>query len=243
MELAAYRIRNFRRLTDAVISLESDFTVLVGANNSGKTSAAHGLQMFAAGEKQKFTIHDFGVACWSSFDNQDKAPNVALGELPRMWADIWFSVNPEDLALAVDLLPSLRWHGTHVGIRVEFGPRNDEALLDNYRSARDEAKARKGDDEAGYHPWPRTLREYLEKQLQKEYVFRYFKLDDAMIDEEFKTRPGAGAPVEIPEGDRDGKSILGSLLRVDFMGAQRHLSDAEGGRNQALSSRLARFYE
>src|SRR5690606_37263147 len=56
---------------------------------------------------------------------------------------------------------------------------------------------------------------------------------------------------EYPEGCRpipfnsiaDGQRVLASLLRVDFMDAQRHLSDASShGRAESLSKKLSSFY-
>ncbi|MGG2305250.1 AAA family ATPase, partial [Salmonella enterica] len=55
-------VRNFRRLEDVVIDLASDISIFVGANNSGKTSVGHALQLFAG--HGRFNIHDFSAALW-----------------------------------------------------------------------------------------------------------------------------------------------------------------------------------
>jgi|GEM_PF-4389010 len=39
MKINCVRIRNFRRLKDVLINFESDISIFVGANNSGKTPA------------------------------------------------------------------------------------------------------------------------------------------------------------------------------------------------------------
>ena len=48
----------------------------------------------------------------------------------------------------------------------------------------------------------------------------------------------------LPEKNRGGgKDILNSLLRVDFLGAQRHMSDdTQRARAEDLSGRLSNFY-
>ena len=46
MHIKCFRIENFRRLKSALVQLEADRTIFVGANNSGKTSATHLFQMF-----------------------------------------------------------------------------------------------------------------------------------------------------------------------------------------------------
>ena len=59
MHLRKLSVRNFRRLHDVVIDLASDISIFVGANNSGKTSVGHALQLFTG--KSRFNIHDFNV--------------------------------------------------------------------------------------------------------------------------------------------------------------------------------------
>lgn len=58
MHVETVWIRNFRRLQDVRIDLASDISIFVGANNSGKTAAAHALQLFAAASKEAFSHRD-----------------------------------------------------------------------------------------------------------------------------------------------------------------------------------------
>jgi predicted ATP-dependent endonuclease of OLD family len=65
MKLKDICIKNFRRLKDVHIELDTEKTIFVGANNSGKTSATHIFQLFLrASNKEKFTIYDFNAECW-----------------------------------------------------------------------------------------------------------------------------------------------------------------------------------
>jgi hypothetical protein len=54
MRIETLRIRNFRRLKDVQIDPASDISIFVGANNSGKTSASHALQLFMAASRERF---------------------------------------------------------------------------------------------------------------------------------------------------------------------------------------------
>jgi hypothetical protein len=67
MILQSFHIRNFRRLRDVHITLEPDRTIFVGANNSGKTSAAHALSLFL--REEKFLMYDFSAEAWNKFDD------------------------------------------------------------------------------------------------------------------------------------------------------------------------------
>ena len=77
MRLHAYRLRNYRRLRDVVVELDDQISIFVGANNSGKTSAAQGLQMMLEGKKSKFNLFDFSAPLWKAFDEiGEVAPDV-----------------------------------------------------------------------------------------------------------------------------------------------------------------------
>src|SRR3546814_6944081 len=79
MHIDAMRLRNFRRLKDVRIDLASDISIFVGANNSGKTSASHALQLFTAASRDRFSIHYFSADCWEAIDAfGDGAEGAAL---------------------------------------------------------------------------------------------------------------------------------------------------------------------
>lgn len=251
MKLHAYRLKNYRRLQDVVIELDDQISIFVGANNSGKTSAAQGLHTLLSGTKGRIQLFDFSAELWSEFERIGEAPaeeTEAPGQLPRIALDLWFKVGPEDVALAMDLLPGSEWQGKFVGARVSFEPSNAEELVQRYRGLRksvmDAATASKAMDD-GYLPWPQNLTKYLTKELTNEYVFRYYLLDEEKFDSSFKENDSTYAPLPLSENP-GGSSILKSLVKVDFLRAQRHLDDPEAdgsARAENLSRRLSRFYQ
>lgn len=245
MYIQALIVRNFRRLQNVKIELASDISIFVGANNSGKTSAAHALQLFMAASRERFSVHDFSAECWLSIDGFGERKEGSV--LPTISMDIWFSVRAEDLHLVIDLLPSLAWTGTLVGIRVEFSASNEAELLAHFTEAREKARANIRQDESGaadYVPSPRTLREFLEDNLKREFELRYYVLDRAQFDDELLERPDYKPLLLSPDKGRTGRDILASLLKVDFLQAQRHLSDSAGGnRSEDLSRCLSRYYD
>jgi predicted ATP-dependent endonuclease of OLD family len=245
MHIETLRIRNFRRLKDVQIDLAADISIFVGANNSGKTSASHALQLFMAASRERFSVHDFSAESWAAMDAFGDGVDGAA--LPTISLDIWFHVDAPDLHRVVDLLPSLAWEGTLVGLRVEFAANDAAPLLVNFREARERAHAniRPGaNGGADYHPSPRTLREYLADNLRREYELRYYVLDRAQFGVTFEEAANYVPLLLTPDKGRGGKDILNSLLRVDFLHAQRHLTDAAAGsRAEDLSRCLSRFYE
>ena len=249
MHIESIRIRNFRRLQDVRIDLASDISVFVGANNSGKTSATHALQLFTAASRERFSIHDFSSECWDLIDGFGAGVPDAV--LPTISMDIWFNVEPANLHRVVDLLPSLSFAGNTVGIRVEFAATDPAALLRDFRAtyALAAANSRPGENGApGYHPSPRTLCDYLRDEsglrLRKGFELRYYVLDRPRFDDELRERPGYVPRLISTDKGRSGKDILAGLVKVDFLHAQRHLSDSSGGtRAEELSRVLGRFYQ
>jgi predicted ATP-dependent endonuclease of OLD family len=240
MHLKKLALRNFRRLSDVVIDLASDISIFVGANNSGKTSVGHALQLFTG--RGKFSVHDFSADKWPQI--------VAFGEgeadaaLPTIEADIWLEISADDIHRVVDLLPSLAWEGSLVGMRVVFGPTDPEATRARYAEARQRAlEAVAGGDGPAFDPSPRNLQDYLRDRLNDEYDLRHFVLDPTRFEPNMVAQQGY-EPMPLTGRDRGGRDILNGLLRIDFLHAQRHLADAPGSaRAENLSRVLSRFYE
>ncbi|WP_230690533.1 AAA family ATPase [Pseudomonas aeruginosa] len=237
-------------MKDAHIELANDISIFVGSNNSGKTSATQAIHAFIAGGRDRFSLYDFSSSCWKIFD---EAGSINLSEpvsegfsLPSIDLDLWFEVAAPDLYLVIPLLLSTAWEGTKVGIRVSLAARNPINLIQNYQ----EAKA-KGAEQAAelppgsqYVPWPRSMTDYLQRELKSEYELRYFILDHTQFDENFR-EIGDYVPEELG-GEPGGGTILKSLIHIDNLGAQRHLADPNpeaGGRSEDLSKRLSRFYK
>jgi len=251
VHLHSYRIKNYRRLRDVYIELASDISIFVGSNNSGKTSATQALYSFASGSK--FSLYDFSSVCWRGFDNLGNLPagGAEQPEFPSISLDLWFEVTANDLYLVMPLLPSTAWRGTQVGIRIEFAPRNPTELLAKFRAARAEAQTKaaalvKRENEK-YVPWPINLTDYLKNELQNEFEFKYYALDRAQFDDVHN--PHEGYEPLLLGKEPSGAAILKSLIKVDNVSAQRHLTDpvagtvTGAGRSEDLSKRLSRFYK
>lgn len=246
MHLHSLAFRNFRRLKHARIEFADDLTIFVGANNSGKTSATHAIELFLSGAKDKFTIHDFSADCWAAFEaNPAEGDDAPPFELPVISLDVWISVDADNLYRVVELLPRAAWEGSLVGIRIEFSAKDANQTFTNFRAKAEEAaKFSKTKDKDGqdYKPWPRNMRDFLSRELRNEFGLRYFILDEAQL------KPGA--PEEafettemIADAERSGHTVINSLIKVDFLSAQRHLSDGNSqARTEDLSKRLSRFY-
>lgn len=61
MKLESVQIKNFRMLQDFKMDLEDVLTLIIGKNNSGKTSFLSILQKFLSGSEPEFSFEDFNI--------------------------------------------------------------------------------------------------------------------------------------------------------------------------------------
>ena len=215
-------LTNFRRLEDVVIDFEERETLFVGPNNSGKTSATIAFRSFL--ERRPFKIHDFSVAQIKAIDSFVPEENGVA--LPEITLDLWFSIDPSSIAFGrtFSLLPNVSEEFDEVGMRCTYGVRDAEKLWGEYRST---------------FPNP-------DDGLNKKTLSHFLKLENN-LNHHFETRYSSlskeGGSVSASSLDpAEGKRILRSLLRIDFVDAQRNMEDEEIARSNKLSSAFASFY-
>jgi predicted ATP-dependent endonuclease of OLD family len=67
MKIKDISIKNFRLLEDVKLNVEEDITLIVGKNNTGKTSLFEVVNMFFS-EKNNFSFHDFSQSTYTQFE-------------------------------------------------------------------------------------------------------------------------------------------------------------------------------
>ena len=229
MRLTRIGIRNFRLLRRFSIDLaeERTTTVLVGPNNSGKTSVMEALRLFlgASGDpsRRKVSIYDFSQRrmhdfrfiqeCIEKTADEEECIQRVRRFAPRIRMDIVFSYdeNTPDLAVATELLMDLDPANNRVGLRVEFAIDNAKALIADF-------KARRRIDE--------TLFEFLSDQLSTYFGLSFYKIS-----------------ADGREAERlDGGDVVRRLIKVDMISAQRFIDDEESSRAARLSRLLHDHY-
>jgi predicted ATP-dependent endonuclease of OLD family len=226
MHLNRYCLRNFRRLENVEINLEEKETIFVGANNAGKTSATAAFRLFVS--NGEFKIHDFSSPLISEIDkfgNIEKYSDEEPSEiLPRIELDLWFTVSPSvEYGRVAHFLPSLETDYSEIGVRICFSVDNQNGLIKAYIST--------------YPNKQKPLSEFLEQSgnLKKYFSLKYFVLDKpTQSDTELNSRA-----IEKSEG----KETLASLIRVDYVEAQRNIDDNDSARSNRLSSVFSDFYK
>ncbi|MDI1311271.1 ATP-dependent endonuclease [Prosthecobacter sp.] len=223
MKIDRIEIRNFRRLENVSAAIEDRETVFVGPNNSGKTSATAIFRCFLG--QRKFRIYDFSVARIPEFD--DFGVTGEADALPSIELDIWFKVDPNSIEFgrAFTLLPNLSDNFERLGVRLRYATPNPAKLREAYLTAY---------PQAGEEAPEKTLSAFLsdDRELNRHFEITYASLE--------ATEAGVTAATL----DKDeGRNLLQSLVRIDFVGAQRNIDDDEENRSNRLSRAFAGFYQ
>lgn len=219
MKVTDIAIRNFRRLQDVRFSLEEGHTIFVGPNNSGKTAVATAFRVFL--DSEKFSFHDFNVSCIDEFNRfaADRVDETLV--LPKIELDLWLSIDPDtEFGSVFALLSTVAAISQKVGLRLCFSVNDPEKLIEDYgRTFPSEmTEGRK------------SLAEFLALPgvLLRNYSVKYYSLRE---DE-----------TQVPIGQDEGKKVLRSLIRIDFIDAQRNIHDRDIGRQNRLSTAFAEYY-
>lgn len=280
MKIVYIDIQNYRKLKSCRISLTEQETLLVGANNSGKTSAMDALIFFldqkgrsassiASGDapaSRKLSATDFTLSNWHQLNEFGRAWAAAevsgdqLGDWQPLCpsVDIWLQVEKNEIHRVSHLIPTLKWDGGLLGVRMIYQPKDLDALksdfITNYnaaeqlkKTAKDNAEVKRkkqgikeggGTQKYALTIWPSSLREYLDREAGRSFELKSYILDPAKVEEV----PGLNyKPQELAE---DQVSLefypFNGLFKVDIIDATRGFTDPNAATaSQTNSSNLA----
>lgn len=115
MKLTEITVSNFRLLKDVQLSLEPDTTVIVGRNNSGKTSLTEVFKRLLSDKLPAFSLYDFNISCIKEFKDcwdlkvkgeDEPAIRAALPNI-QISLRIKYDVADKDLSILSDFIIDL----------------------------------------------------------------------------------------------------------------------------------------
>jgi putative ATP-dependent endonuclease of OLD family len=83
MKITRLSIKNFRLLKNVNLSLEEKTTVVVGRNNSGKTSLTEIFSRLLADKAPSFQLYDFSISAIEDFKKALKSHLLGLSQTTR----------------------------------------------------------------------------------------------------------------------------------------------------------------
>jgi predicted ATP-dependent endonuclease of OLD family len=258
VRLACIELSRFRRLAQTKVKIDKKTTVLVGANNSGKTSLLIAIRNFLA-SGQVFGAFDISLNQWpalkalgAEWETLTEDPASATGDveqwkeqlakllacMPTM--DLWFNAQTGSYNLVAPFITSLSWDGGAVGVRLRLEPASSvedlQRLAWRYREARNPVK----DLDKKAHAWPVDLIDYWLRHPADLGGVVLYKLDPAHGP---LAKQPAAAPQDLsPTAVAIDRTKLSKLLRVDFIAAQRGFGTEEAdARSSSGTHRVGLF--
>lgn len=252
MDISSVFIQNFRKLQQCHIDFSKDITLFVGANNSGKTSAMDALGKFLAG--RGFVFNDFTISNRAAINaigakweiNECKMPEDLVEwdhVIPMM--DVWIEVAPSEIYYVASIIPTLKWRGGKLGVRIAFQPKDVSKLFTEYRNAYFAARATeitgKRKNTSQMNLYPKNLCDFLDKKLTAYFSIKSYVLDPR----ESEAEPPQTTPYTM---ECFTNNPLKGIIRIDMIDAQRGFSDpdsfdeSERSRKQ-LSTQIRSYYD
>lgn len=235
MKISYVDIQNYRKLKCCRISFSDKETVFVGANNSGKTSAMDALIYFLSRDaERKILATDFTMSNWSKINEfaeswRGNDLSAVKGMKISEWQsvcpslDIWLEVDKErEVHLVCHLLPTLKWDGGLLGVRLIFQPKNVETLKAHFLEYVADIKKINKTKEL----MPETLYNFLLKELSNHFELKSYLLNPK---ESAHQQQLSDKQTPLPFYP------LAQLFKVDIIDAQRGFSDPNS--DQAYTSK------
>lgn len=208
MHLKTIRIKNFRLLEDVQITFEKQATLIVGRNNSGKTSATEFFRRLLEPERTSFRLEDFSISCHAGFceawlaKNNGKDDGEIRAMLPYISADLIVDYTGEQS------------FGTLSDFIVDLNPDCNEALIKIRYELADGKIAALFETLVPVEGEESSVQQTRCLQAVREHLPRLFELRIVAVD--------PGDPTNSKEVSL---STLRGLLRGGFISAQRSLDD------------------
>ena len=220
MRIHRVKIRNFRLLADVELVLEDQTTVVVGRNNSGKTSLSEVMRRFLIESNPTFQIEDFSSASYDGFCDALRAKNDGLADdavralIPSIELKIFFRYDPSQ--------PQL---GPLSDFIIDLDPDCKEALVVTRYELRDGAI-------------DSLFEGQLVDELTAETRLSFFRVLRERIPALFTTKVWAQDPNDSTNCKQMTQGALRPLLVTSFVNAQRGLDDNTSRETDVLAKIL-----
>jgi putative ATP-dependent endonuclease of the OLD family len=233
MRVAAIDVSNFRLLHDVHICLDPSVTIVVGPNNSGKTSLIEVFYKFLGTERSALTMDDFSVEClvkirsagerWiesvkASADGKDEEAarlrDKAVSLIPGISLNVELSYDEAD-----DLAPI-------AGLIMDLDPQRHDALISCRYQARRPLELLKAFGEAHTRK-PLDLVEFLRKKHGAYFATNFWAVDKCDTENAKEiTRPDAT-----------------NAVATEFIYAQNQFDDTSSDKGRGLSKGFESYYK
>lgn len=225
MKIKTIEIRNFRLLHDVSLQLEDVTTVVVGRNNSGKTSLTDVIRKFLS-DRGSFAIEDFSSACYDKFcaAHREHLKGKSIEEVRALVPSI-------ELRLHVSFDPTAPDFGPLREFIIDTDDDCEEAVIVCSRSLAD------GMIEALFEGLEKTVLHGADEVHSDEDRLKLFRTLSERVMTLYTTRMWAENPQDPTDKREVTLKAVTNLLSLGFVNAQRAL-DGEGRRETDVLAKV-----
>ena len=232
MKIKKIEVQNFRLLENIHCNLEDDITLIVGKNNTGKTSFFEAIKL-ATSTDGKFIFEDFSQSSYSIFkdlnskyleskrhgiteEDKKELEKQLIVEIPKIKINFEIEYNKENNESLVELsefITDLEDTRNDATISISFEPKNTLKVFQSFESRENKII---------------ELIEYLHKNITSLYETVCYAIDKEsdytrIIEDSFKTK-------------------IQKVVLFESIKAMRILDDTKGDSNNALSLGFSNYY-
>lgn len=233
MKIKKIEVENFRLLKNFSMDLEKELSLVIGKNNTGKTSILSVLDKFL-NEKNKFTFDDFNIDFKNDFENLIKAKD-APDEFPNKGIKLKIFIEydeNDDLSNVSRVLMDLDPENNNIVLGFEYTVKYDDFLRirADYTAF---AISEKAKVDAGKKIIARDLKEFLKQELDN-----YFKIQKKSFEYD-KTIETINVANFIDL--KDEAIAIRDIISFKYISARRDVTNKE--KENTLSKQTSNLYK
>lgn len=224
MKIKDIKINNFRFLENVKLNIEDDITLIVGKNNTGKTSLFEVINMFFS-ERNNFSFHDFSQTTYSKFEDSFKIYELSVKEadeekkkelemsltllmpIIQLEVQIEYDKVKDSLINLSEFISDLDDAKNTATIKLQYQSKNSFGLFGAFESRKEKSQ---------------KLIEWLNENITSYYDIKCYGGDN-LIEENFKRKTF-------------------SVLYFETIQASRKLDDTKADKNKTLAVGFSDYY-
>lgn len=232
MKISKIEVKNYRILKNASLDIEEDVTLIVGRNNSGKTSLTEVFYSFFGDDHSRFRFEDFSIACYNDYQlayslfckslaakgvKKDEFEKQYIELLPRIELSLFIEYDQGDdgkLATINDYIMDLDPDRKDIYICCKYLVQNVTELMNDFKIVS--------------KTFGNNLINYLRNNYAKYYCVKYFAFD--------RLDPAVYKEIEKPKK-------IANIFDTQFIAAQRRFDDQSKDRSKTLSKGFEKYYQ
>lgn len=228
MKIKQIQVKNFRLLNDVVLNIEDDITLIVGKNNTGKTSLFEAINIFI--KTQEISFEDFSQNTYTWFkrlfstyinylskpeDLKEKYENLIKKFIPKvqLFIEVEYDINKDSLINLSEFITDLDENRNDATILISYEPKKSLDLFNTFNNRE------KKDIE--FIPW-------LKENLKEYYQMNCYAVDK---NSNFKK-----------EVDISFKLKIEKIVLFEDIKASRTLDDTKSDKNKTLAIGFSHYY-